>query len=409
MQRIKSLCQPLLGRRFRRNKRRKANLVRVFRILTEFETETKTYFPLQIRTNKPEIISMKTLSLNDGYFQRVARDTPTRLWVNNATPEQAAAALAAGAVGASTNPTYCSKLPADYLNALIDAALEGETDENAVAEKVYREAVVRLQAIFLPLYEATHGQYGHVAIQGDPRTNTDSNAIIEGALQYRKLGENIFVKMPSTPAGAIAMERLTAMGVNTIATLGFSLSQALFMAEAYERGLKRSKTQPGCYVTYIAGILEDYLQAENERLDLRVSDSLIAQAGCIGHRATYRAMKSRGLKAILIGGGARKLHHFTELVGGDQAITIGWNFIEQLLKQDQEVSSHIDAETPDEVVAQLEKHFPDFTKSFRENALAPDQFQEYGPVVFFQKSFLAGVESLLQAIRKRKAVKAQSP
>ena len=359
----------------------------------------------ETHSNLPELMTMIP-SLNNGYFHRVTQQTATRLWVNNATPAQAIAALEAGAVGASTNPTYCSKLPADYLNSLIDEALKGNDDENAVAEAVYREAVQRLQAIYLPLYEKTRGLYGHVAIQGDPRQNSDPEAIIEGALEYRKLGRNIFVKMPSTPAGAIAMEKLTAMGVDTIATLGFSAAQAIYMAEAYERGLRLSKTRPLCYLTYIAGILEDYLQKENERLGLGVDKELIAQAGCFGHRATYQAMKSRGCTAILIGGGARNLHHFTELVGGSHVLTIGWNFIEQLLEQNPKVISRIAVKTPAEVVSQLENRFPDFIKSSREESLAPEEFQEFGPVVFFQDAFLAGVEALLKAIRKRKAGKA---
>src|SRR5438094_466558 len=171
-------------------------------------------------------------SSETGYFHRVSQQTPTRLWVNNATPVQAAAALNAGAVGASTNPTYPSKLPLDYLNSLIDIALESTEEENAVAEVVYREAVIRLQNLCLPLFEETQGRYGHVAIQGDPRTNMDPDALIQSGLEYREIGENIFVKVPSTPAGAIAMEELVGLGVHTIATLGFSVAQALCMAEA---------------------------------------------------------------------------------------------------------------------------------------------------------------------------------
>ena len=162
-----------------------------------------------------------------GYFHRVTEQTPTRLWVNNATPQEATAAIAAGAINVSTNPTYPSKLPAAYLNSLIDQALETSDDDNQVAEIVYRQAVRRLQEMFLPLYKQSQGQMGYVAIQGDPRINPDEQAVLDGALEYyEQMGENLIVKVPSTPAGAFAMEKLVSMGLPSIGTLGFSVDQA---------------------------------------------------------------------------------------------------------------------------------------------------------------------------------------
>ncbi len=40
------------------------------------------------------------------YFHTISRETPTRLWINNPTPEEAAEALGYGAVACTTNPTY---------------------------------------------------------------------------------------------------------------------------------------------------------------------------------------------------------------------------------------------------------------------------------------------------------------
>jgi len=45
-----------------------------------------------------------------GYFHRVSRMTPTRLWINNVTPEEAEAAIAIGATGCTQNPTYPEKM-----------------------------------------------------------------------------------------------------------------------------------------------------------------------------------------------------------------------------------------------------------------------------------------------------------
>lgn len=346
-------------------------------------------------------------TVKTGYFHRVARELQTDLWVNNATAEQAKAAIEVGAVSASTNPTYPSKLPADYLNSLIDSVLEKSHDDDQVAEEVYRQAVRHLQNVFMDLYEQSQGLQGLVAIQGDPRVNTDKEAVLEGGVEYFEvMAKNIIVKVPSTPAGAYAMEELTAMGRPTIATLGFSVDQAVYMAKAYERGLQRLKgksdQRPVCYIVYIAGILEDSLKKQNEEKGNPVPLDLIEQAGNTVHRVVYHIFQDRHFKARLIGGGARGLHHFTGQIGGDQAITIGWDMIDTLYKQNQPVISHMDDKTPDDIIATLDKYLPDFGKSLWEYSLSPEEFITYPPVMLFQNAFLKGVNTLLAAIAERK-------
>ena len=44
------------------------------------------------------------------YVKRVQEETPTKLWVNNPLPEEVEEALAFDVFGATTNPTYLSKL-----------------------------------------------------------------------------------------------------------------------------------------------------------------------------------------------------------------------------------------------------------------------------------------------------------
>jgi len=176
------------------------------------------------------------------YFHRIAERTPTRLWINNATPAQAKPALALGAVGATTNPTYAARLLREDPGAstLLEQVVRETDSDDEAADRFMMAAVARLQTVFLPLYEESRGKFGHVVIQGDPRVNSDSDAILDGASRYRELGENIIVKVPATPAGAHALEELTSMNVPTIATLGFSVDQAVYLAEAYRNASERS-------------------------------------------------------------------------------------------------------------------------------------------------------------------------
>lgn len=343
---------------------------------------------------------------DSGYFHRLAAQSPTEFWINNPTFAEGEAAVAAGAVCATTNPTYLSRLlkeEPEYVADLIDEASQEAHDDGRIADLVYQKAVVRLLKLFLPLYKKTGGRRGFVAVQGDPRVNSDPEAILEGAMRYVAIGENIIVKVPSWPAGAVALERLVERGIPTIATLGFSVDQAVYVAEVYRRALHRTRKPPGpCFVTFIAGVLDTYLVERSALQGNVVSADAIRQAGCEASRAAYRIYQSRAYEAILLGGGARGPHHFTELVGGELAITIGWNLAQQIIASGAAIIPRIDAATPESVLSELERHLPDFRKAYRENSLSPEEFHGFGPVSAFQGSFLAGMETILKAIAARK-------
>lgn len=336
-----------------------------------------------------------------GYFHCVVSETPTKFWINNATLQEVKQGIAAGAVCATTNPTYLPRLlkeEPDYVQSLVEKSLEETNNDSVVADIVTQNAISRIQKLFYPIYERTKGREGYVAIQGDPRVNNDPDAIIESALRYRQIGENIIIKVPSTPVGAYALKQLIVYRIPVIATLGFSVAQAVYMAEAYREALRQTKTSSVCYVTFIAGILDTYLSEKAEREGIIIGKELIQQAGCSATRAAYRIFKERRYEAILLGGGARGAHHFTELVGGDIAITIGWNLAHQLIEDDSSVVCHIDAKIPKHVLSELEDKLPDFHKAYYEKALLPEEFREFGPVVSFQNSFLTGYSQLLDFI-----------
>lgn len=205
-------------------------------------------------------------------------------------------------------------------------------------------------------------------------------------------------KVPAWPAGAAALEKLVEMEIPTIATLGFSVDQAIYIAEACRGALKRSKTRPLCYVTFIAGVLETFLTESAERQNLPLSKELIRQGVREASRTAYRIYKSRGYEAILLGGGARGPHHFTDLVGRRLAITIGWSIARQIIASDPSVISKIDEETPEQAISELATDLPDFRKAAREQAMSSEEFHDFGPVASFQEAFLNGMNTLLNAV-----------
>ena len=89
-----------------------------------------------------------------------------------------------------------------------------------------------------------------------------------------------------------------------------------------------------------------------------------------------------------ISGGARGLHHFTEMVGCAAVVTINWQGpAEELILQDPPVVQRFLQPTPHSVTDALCDALPDFRKAYFADAIAPEEYEEYGPVALFRESF----------------------
>lgn len=344
--------------------------------------------------------------MGTGYFHRVNAETPTRLWINNPTAQDAERSLQAGAINCTTNPSYCSKLlqsEPEYIRGVIDRVVPEEKDDDLAAERVYHEASARILGMFLPRYESSRGTQGFVTIQDDPRSDDDVEHIVDVTLRCRRLGRNFMTKIPVIASGIEAMEELVAQNVPICATEVFAVSQAIHMCEVYRRATKQSGNHPPFFVTHITGIFDQYLAetAKNERI--AIAPEVLAQAGYVIARKEYRVLKERGYEGILLGGGARGTQHFTEFVGGDFHITINWKEAQDLIAADGPVVSRIDAPTPREVVEELRAKLPNFRRAYDEDGLSVKEFAHFGPLVFFKSMFLNGYARLLDEVAERRA------
>lgn len=335
------------------------------------------------------------------YFWRVAAETETRFWVNNPTQEEVEQAIAAGAINCTTNPSFCSRLldgEPERVYELIDAVVAEVEDDDAAAERVYELATERVMRSFLPLYEASGGKQGFVTIQGDPRRDDDPDFIVAEALRRTRLGPSIMAKIPVTVAGAAAIEALLARNVPVCATEIFALSQAVYICEAYERAARKTGNRPPFFVTHITGIFDEYLAGYVKEKGIALAPEVLGQAGWAVAHAEYRLLKDRGYPGIMLGGGARGLHHFTDMVGGDMHVTINWSTAQALIDADGPVVSRVHALAPRDVVDELSEKLPDFRKAYQEDGLSPEEFESFGPLVLFRSSFLKGYGRLVAEV-----------
>jgi transaldolase len=342
-----------------------------------------------------------------GYFHRVAKETPTKVWVNNPRGSEIQKSIDAGAVCCTTNPAYCSKviqLESDYLNDVIDSVIRESENNDSAAEHVYQTVTKRILDAFLPIYEESDGAFGYVTMQGDPRLDKDPKAIVAEAFRCRNLGPNFMAKIPVTKAGIDALERVVEQNVPICATEIFSVSQAVHMCEVYERASKRSGNQPPFYVTHITGILDQLFQNTVQSEGIDISSGALAQAGCIIARKEYSIMKERGYPGIFLGGGARGLEHFTEMVGGDLAVTLNWSTMQELIETDGPVEFRIDVQAPKNVIDELCEKLPNFRRAYEEGALSVEEYEDFGPVALFRTMFLNGYARLLDAVADRRLI-----
>ena len=339
--------------------------------------------------------------MSKGYFERVHQWTPTRFWVNNPTVSQARLAIRAGAINCTTNPTYTAKMLAaeEMRPILTDEIRRAKADaksESDVAARVQREAVRMLLREFEPLYSAHPGREGFVSLQGDPYLEHDPQNIIDEALLDREMGVNLIAKIPVTRAGLEAIEYLAKKDCPIIATEIMSVSQCVAACEAY----RRAGGSGAFFVTCIAGIFDDCLKNQLAAGEISVEKDILFQAGCALMRREYRVMRERGLPGILLGGGARGLHHFTEFVGGACDITINWTgTADKLLEADAPVISRMDTPTPDYVLDELTAKVPTFAKAYAMDGLNADEYSEFPPVKLFRSQFEAGWDQLLKEVR----------
>lgn len=343
--------------------------------------------------------------MSSGYFHRVAKETPTRFWINNPTGDEIKQAIEAGAINMTSNPSYASKLlqnEPDYIKKVIDSVVKETEDDDKAADIVNQKIVARALEQFWPIYKKSGGEQGYVTIQGDPRKDDNTALIVEEALRYRRLGKNLMAKVPITLAGTQAMEVLIAKDVPICATEVFSISQAVYVCELYRRVSRKSGKKPRFFVTHITGIYDEYLKDYVQRNGIGISMDMVAEAGCAVARKEYNLFKERGYETTMLGGGARGTQHFTEFVGGDVHITINWDTAQSLIEVDGTVVSRIGVETPEDVISELSKKLPDFRRAFYEDGLSLQEFKDFGPVVLFRSMFLKGYSHLLKEIASRR-------
>ena len=350
------------------------------------------------------------MSGHKGYFHRVTEQTPTRLWINNVTPQEAQLALEAGAEACTQNPTYPYKMlthPAagGWAYSVLDTILKEEKDDSRVQSLLQYALIRELAKEFLPLYKSSFGQQGFATIQADP-FNEKTGFILEWARRHVAEYPNIMPKIPATPEGYAAIEALLEEGHPVLATEIMSVAQMLDCADIYERCLRKSQKAPVMYFAHIPGIFDEYIASVVKKDGIDIPSDYVWQGGFAVAKKITAIMEEKRFSIGFCSGGARGLHHFTELVGCPCSITINWaDAAAKIIEQDPPVVQRFLAPTPPTVIDTLCEKIPDFRKAYEAKALRPEEYEAYGPVALFRTNFEMGWRDGLGLIAQRRKEK----
>lgn len=340
--------------------------------------------------------------MND-YFKRVCSETPTRFWINNVTREQAKLAIDAGAVGCTQNPSYVWKMldgssDSELAESTIHKYLDSEPDDEEVLINVQRELVSNIAKDFMPIYEYSHGKLGYVSIQGSP-VNESAENIIRCAIKNCEAGPNIMAKIPVTEEGIKAIRYLIKQRIPINATECMAVRQVIDVCETYSELTKDLKDPAPIYFSLITGIFDQYCKQFCSDNDIDISKDALWHAGMIIARKVDSIIRERNYAVGFIGGGARGLHHFTEMVGANANVTINWKgTADKLIELDQPVSQNFWKPMPYLIEDELVEKLDVFRKAYFLHAIKPEEYEDFGPVVLFRSGFVSNWQKAIKKI-----------
>ena len=144
--------------------------------------------------------------------------------------------------GLTSNPSIFDKAigSGDY-----DDAIRSKAGQGLSAEELFFELAIedlrRAADLFLPVHQRTDGVDGWVSLEVSPLLAYDTARTVQAAkaLHARAGRSNLFIKIPGTPEGLLAITDAIAAGVPVNVTLLFSAGHYRAAADAYLQGVER--------------------------------------------------------------------------------------------------------------------------------------------------------------------------
>ena len=341
---------------------------------------------------------------------KMTQTTQTALWNDSAAIEELTYSIEHGAVGATCNPSIAvsvlkQELPVWKPRILELAKSFPQATEDEIAWMVVEEMSANAAKLLKPIFDREHGRNGRLSIQTDPRNYRNSDAMLTQAIRFSRLAPNMIVKIAATRAGIVAIEEATYRGISINATVSFTLPQAIAVAEAVERGLKRREAEGleiatmGPVCTIMVGRLDDWLKVLHDKNNLSVDPGYLEWAGVAVFKKAYKIFRERGYRIRLLSAAFRNHMHWSEFIGGDVVISPPCPWQKRYNESDIEVISRIDTPVDAKIVDTLLAKFPDFKRAYTENGLTHEEFDTFGSTRRTLRQFITACAEMDSIVR----------
>lgn len=341
---------------------------------------------------------------------RMTETTPTVLWNDSADPRELSEAIGWGAVGATCNPVIAlTALKADrptWSQRISEYAAENPTaTEDEIGWAMVKRLSVEAAELLVPAFEHYDGVNGRLSIQTDPRNYRNTDALVEQAVEFSVLAPNMIVKIPVTAAGVAAFEEATYRGVSINATVSFTVPQAIAVAEAVERGLRRREAEGldistmGPVCTIMVGRTDDWMRVSAEKEQITVDPGITEWAGVAVFKRAYQLYQERGYRTRLLSAAFRNHMHWSQFIGGDVVISPPFGWQKRLNASGIEPTHRLDDPVDPRIVEDLYDNFGEFRKAYDEDGLSHEEFTGYGATVRTLRQFLDANNQLESFVR----------
>jgi transaldolase len=288
----------------------------------------------------------------------------------------------------------------------------GNLDAREAMWRVHIEVAARGADMLAPIFEATDRRRGQICCQVDPRDMTDVDAMLAQARRIHAARPNIMVKLPGTAEGIECVRLLTAEGVPTNVTLGFTVSQLVAVGEAAAAGLAEAQRRGtdlrnwrSCAVMML-GRYEDappFKEQASER-GIELTDADLRWAGIAIFRKAHVLFQVRNYPSKLMAASMRvgpivddqtRVWHLEKLAGADAVLTVFPNIFEAFLANypGLPIVPQIAEPVPEDVLARLCR-IPYFVDAYDEHGLAPDEWVGHPALQATADAFVRSMEAI---------------
>lgn len=187
-------------------------------------------------------------------------------------------------VGVTTNPTIFEKAinRGDHYDLQIRELAHRGVDVEHALRLITAQDVSGACDLLRPAYDTSAGVDGRASIEVDPRLAHDTEGTVAEARRLWSLvdRENLFIKIPATPAGLPAITTCLAEGISINVTLIFSRARYAEVTGAFLDGIERARTA-GLDLTGLTSVASLFVSRVDTEIDRRLDAIGSAEAEAV--------------------------------------------------------------------------------------------------------------------------------